>query len=147
MYKAYGPERDLSALELLKVSSIEITCKREAFRKAPLRFPEWLGIGTELPGGEENLFLKGARSAGCRVRHLPVVGCRHPVLAGDIRSIWMRPNRMYAMGLVARAYGGTGVLLCVRWSLRAARLKVAWGTIGQLWRGYVRGYPGKPSKQ
>lgn len=139
LYKSYPPERDLHGLDLLRVSSIEITCKRSFLSATPVRFPEWIGIGTPLPGGEENLFLRQASRAGARIRHLPHVGGRHPLLDGELSAIWNRPNRMRSMGIVARDCGPIGLLLCVRWSLRGFRAGVQRGRIADLWSGYFEG--------
>lgn len=139
LYKSYPPERDLGSLDLLRVSSIEITCKRSFLARTGVRFPEWIGIGTALPGGEENLFLRRVLRSRARIRHLARIGCRHPVLDAELRNIWNRPNRTRSMGIVARDCGPIGVLLCVRWSLRGLRVGVPRARIGDLWRGYSEG--------
>ena len=139
LYKAYPPEGDLGPLALLRVSSIEITCKRSFFSRTDVRFPEWIGIGTNLPGGEENLFLKQALRSGARVRHLPLTAVRHPFEDFGLVSVWNRPNRMRSMGIVARDCGPMGVFLCLRWSLRGLFAGVHRGRIADLWRGYFEG--------
>ena len=139
LFKAYGPGRNLSALDLLKVSSIEVTCKRTLFERTGIRFPEWIGVGTDLPSGEENLFLHDARRRGAVIAHLPLVGCRHPIQTPELKSIWSRPNRTRCMGIVARQYGAVGALLCVRWALRGVRARVHPQRLLDMWDGYLRG--------
>lgn len=145
LFKNYGPERVLSSLELLRVSSIEITCKREALQRTGVRFYEWIGIGTSLPGGEENLFLKQLYETGERARHVAIVACRHPNLMLEVKEMWTRANRMRAMGVVARHYGAIGALLCLRWSTRGVRLGVPLARIGEMWSSYIIGvHPAHP---
>jgi hypothetical protein len=139
LFKPYGPGRNLSALDLLKVSSIEVTCKRTLFDRTGIRFPEWIGVGTALPSGEENLFLHEARRRGAVIAHLPIIACRHPVMTPEIKSIWSRPNRTRCMGIVAREYGVVGALLCLRWALRGIRARVEPQRLFDMWDGYVRG--------
>jgi glycosyltransferase involved in cell wall biosynthesis len=136
LYKRYGPERDLGALDLLQVSSIEITCRKSFLERTGLRFPEWIGVGTPLPSGEENLFLNQALKRGARIRHLPLVGCHHPRLAPEMKAIWSRPNRTTCMGIVARQYGLIGLLLCARWFIRGLGAGVKTRALIDLWRGY-----------
>ena len=73
LFREYRRMRRLSALELLQVSSIEITCRRSLFERTGIRFAEWIGVGTSLPSGEENLFLLDAQRRGAEIYHLPLV--------------------------------------------------------------------------
>jgi hypothetical protein len=139
LFKEYGPERDLSRLELLRVSSIEITCKRTLLDRTGINFPEWIGVGTSLPSGEENLFLYEALRRGAAVHHIPMVGCRHPLLTPELKKIWSRPNRARCMGIVARRYGAVGLLLCCRWAIRGMRAGVPGIRLRELWAGYFQG--------
>lgn len=144
MFRKYRPGRELSTLELLQVSSIEITCKRSLFERTGIRFAEWIGIGTSLPSGEENLFLLDAKRRGAQIFHLPITACRHPLVAREIKTMWERPNRTRCMGIVARQYGGLGLLLCLRWTIRGLSGGVQNRWIVDLWRGYFRGADGIP---
>lgn len=139
LYKSYGSGRKLSSLDLLQVSSIEITCRRRFIERTGIRFPEWIGVGTPLPSGEENLFLNQALQVGATIRHIPIVGCRHPRMASELKTVWSRPNRTKCMGIVARQYGLIGLLLCARWAMRGAKCGVRWRVLLDLWSGYFQG--------
>jgi hypothetical protein len=144
LFRDYRFKGELSALQLLQVSSVEITCRKSFIDRTGIRFAEWIGLGTPLPSGEENLFLIDARRRGAKICHLPVVGCRHPKLAPELKAMWTRPGRTRCMGIVARQYGPLGLLLLARWALRGFRSGVEARWLADLWRGYISGSEGIP---
>lgn len=64
----YRPRR----LELLRVSSLQITFKRNSIVNNDLKFDEKLGAGTGNGAGEENKFLLDAYDKGLKIYHCPV---------------------------------------------------------------------------
>lgn len=63
----------LSRLELLRVSSLQITFKRKSILNNNLKFDEKLGAGTGNGAGEENKFLLDAYDKGLKIYHCPVL--------------------------------------------------------------------------
>lgn len=62
----------LHLLETLKISSLQIACKRDAIKCAGICFDVNLGAGTPNGAGEENKFLWDAYKAGLRIYYYPV---------------------------------------------------------------------------
>lgn len=58
-------------LTILKVSSIQIAFKIESIKKKKIAFDENFGAGTDLPIGEENLFLNEALKKKLKVMYYP----------------------------------------------------------------------------
>lgn len=63
---------ELSRLELLRVSSLQITFKRKSILNNNLKFDEKLGAGTGNGAGEENKFLLDAYDKGLKIYHCPI---------------------------------------------------------------------------
>ena len=61
----------LHLLETLKVSSLQIACKRDAIKRTGICFDINLGAGTPNGGGEENKFLWDAYKAGLKIYYYP----------------------------------------------------------------------------
>lgn len=61
----------LHLLETLKISSVQIACKRGSLETAGIRFDENLGAGTPNGAGEENKFLWDAYKAGLKIYYYP----------------------------------------------------------------------------
>lgn len=62
----------LHLLETLKISSLQIACKRDAIKRAGICFDVNLGAGTPNGAGEENKFLWDAYKAGLKIYYYPV---------------------------------------------------------------------------
>lgn len=56
----------------MKISSVEITFKRESIVNSGLSFNPNIGAGTEFSNGEENVFLYDALRKGCKILYLPI---------------------------------------------------------------------------
>ena len=67
-------------LSIMKVSSIEIMCSREALIKNGILFDVRFGLGAEFKSGEENIFLSDCLNKGLSVMY-------HPICT---RFIWMQ---------------------------------------------------------
>ena len=65
--------RRVGRLEALKISSWQITFKRESIVNSALAFNEHFGAGTQYPFGEENIFLYDCLRAGLRIYYLPAL--------------------------------------------------------------------------
>lgn len=61
-----------------KVSSIEICVNVESLRSRGIRFDENFGLGTDLPSGEEYIFIADCISKGLKVRFYPILIGIHP---------------------------------------------------------------------
>lgn len=79
LFKNYPTEpKELKLMDLMKVSSIEITFNREQVVNREVRFDERFGLGTNLPSGEEALFLVDAIRKGLRIFYVPERIVIHP---------------------------------------------------------------------
>lgn len=68
----YKYERELGYLTSMKVSSVEITLKRESIIKSGINFNELLGSGAKYSMGEENTFLFECLKKGLKIKYVPV---------------------------------------------------------------------------
>jgi len=59
-------------LSCMKISSVEITFKRERVRSSGVKFNELMGAGAEFCAGEESIFLYDLLKAGLRILYIPV---------------------------------------------------------------------------
>ncbi|MFW3479198.1 glycosyltransferase [Aerococcus urinaeequi] len=59
-------------LSSMKISSVEITFKRECIVNNNLYFNENIGAGTDFPNGEESTFLYAALHEGLKILYLPI---------------------------------------------------------------------------
>lgn len=83
-YKKYpNSRRILGKLGVLKVSSVEIAFRNEVIRKNGIKFNENYGLGTNIPGGEENLFLLECLRKGLKIVFEPEIIGIHPELSSN----------------------------------------------------------------
>ena len=75
-YKKESYDHDL--ISAAKVASIEICVNVESIRSKRIRFDERFGLGSELPSGEEYIFLADCIKNGLRVRYYPILIGQHP---------------------------------------------------------------------
>jgi len=64
--------------DIMKVSSVEITCKAASIRNNHLIFDEDFGLGAVFPTGEEAIFLSDALKKGLKILYLPLPIVIHP---------------------------------------------------------------------
>lgn len=106
-YKKYSKrKKNVNYFSALKISSCEISFKKESIIKNKLFFDENFGAGSKnnCPG-EENLFLKSALEANLRIVYLPYIIGR----LNDSDSTWFRgfdSRYFYFRGVFSRVYFG-----------------------------------------
>lgn len=69
----------LNERTVARISSIEIAARVDQIRSRGIRFDERFGLGTNLPAGEEYIFLVDCLRAGLRVLFVPKFIVRHPL--------------------------------------------------------------------
>lgn len=92
----------LRRLELLRVSSLQITFKRTSILNNNLKFDEKLGAGTGNGAGEENKFLLDAYDKGLKIYYYPLVIAK---LIDDKESTWFsgyNEDYFYQRGISTR---------------------------------------------
>lgn len=65
----------LRMIDLLKVSSVRISFKRDSIIKNNIKFDELFGAGSVFSSGEENLFLKECYKKGLKIYYYPEIIC------------------------------------------------------------------------
>ena len=100
----------------LKISSIEIVVRREFVNDNNIKFDTNLGLGTDLPCGEENKFVLNLFQSNAKVRYLDLATCFHTtVLEG--RKI-DQLGRFSARGYLLRFYPFyISFPLMIRWAI------------------------------
>ena len=63
---------------IMSVSSIEIAFRRKSIVKNNLFFDESFGLGTNIPTGEEIIFLSDALNKGLKILYIPIPIVTHP---------------------------------------------------------------------
>jgi hypothetical protein len=76
VYRDHSFDHDI--FTAAKVSSIEICVNVESLRKHDIEFDENFGLGTDLPSGEEYVFLTDCIKKGLKVRYYPIITGVHP---------------------------------------------------------------------
>jgi len=76
-YKNYAFHKSHKLTNSLKISSIEIIVRREFVEHNNIKFDTNLGLGTDLPCGEENKFVLNLFQSHAKVRYLDLAICFH----------------------------------------------------------------------
>ena len=78
-YKNYSKKSYIvrSPLYLMKISSVEISFKRESVIESEVRFNTRLGLGSEFCVGEEIYFLHDCKKSGLKIKYLPEKLVKH----------------------------------------------------------------------
>lgn len=79
-YKAYNPSSFLvkNSWDQYRVSSVEITFRRERILEKGIRFNEKLGLGAPYTSGEEAIFIHDCVKRGLKVKYFPIPIVEHP---------------------------------------------------------------------
>lgn len=78
-YKPYKNKPFIhNKVSILRASSIEVTFKKKSIEKHQLSFDERFGLGSEIKGGEENIFLADALRKGLKLYSYPAPIVIHP---------------------------------------------------------------------
>lgn len=120
-YKNYNFHNKHTRLNSFKISSIEIIIRRNFYIKNGLKFDTNIGLGTNLPSGEENMFLWDCFSLSNNVLYKNVFVCEHTTLAEN-RNIDYH-GRFKAKGYILKKLPKLIALpLFFRWVLRSASI-------------------------
>lgn len=78
-YKKYPalPKKEISRIDFLRKSSIEIFAKTECFANKDITFDERFGLGSHYKSGEENIILRDLKTAGFKIAYEPTVVVYH----------------------------------------------------------------------
>ena len=84
-YKNYSsfPQK-INFLKSLKISSVEITFKRNSIQSRNIKFNERFGSGSEFSSGEESIFLKNCLDNDLKIQYVPKVIAK----LNDSESSW-----------------------------------------------------------
>ena len=108
--KKYKPDSFRhNLLSVAKVSSIDICINIESLRKAGVCFDERFGLGTELPSGEEYIFLADCLRHGLDVRYYPITIGVHPAVTSGM-DFYSSSNKVLAKReMLKRVFGWSSV--------------------------------------
>lgn len=117
-YKNYSEKsKSHTRLSVFRVSSLEITARRLAVERGSLNFDEKFGLGTNLPAGEEAIFLADASKKGISIQYEPINIVFHP--AESSGSGWRSEESVKARGaLFKRVFGFLGFPLLLAFCLK-----------------------------
>jgi glycosyltransferase involved in cell wall biosynthesis len=78
-YKNYStqPKKEISRIDFLRKSSIEIFAKTHCFKNERVLFDERFGLGSPYKSGEENIILHDLKAAGFKISYEPTVVVYH----------------------------------------------------------------------
>lgn len=105
--------------DILSVGTIEISLKRRAVN-SKARFPEFMGCGSNIPIGDEAVFLSKLIRNGFKIVNVDKVVAMHPEeSSGSI----VNPKNIYARGFtLAQVYSNWGLLLLIPFLIFRFRL-------------------------
>lgn len=141
-YKNYNKIKKIHRLSMLRISSIEIILRKNFVLNSNIKFNENIGLGTEYPSGEENVFLLDCFDSGARMLVGNEIIAYHPCSFphGRLSRNWMNPGIPKSKGVIARRIGGvSGFALLVRWVFRAIMGGVPAGLALNILKGYFHG--------
>lgn len=115
--------KKIGRLSLMKVSSCEISFRRESIVNAGIKFNESFGSGARYPGGEEAIFLKECLDKGLSIRFVPILLGEKPDTG---ESTWFKgynADFFKAKGAMFRAlYGRFAPLMMLQFAVRKYKL-------------------------
>jgi len=106
---------------IMSVSSIEIAFRKKSIIENNLSFDEKFGLGTDIPTGEEIIFLSDALNKGLRILYIPVPIVIHPIESSgkdyDNDKLIMAKGAMFY-----RLFGFLSYSLSIFFTLKKANL-------------------------
>lgn len=106
---------------LMQVSMIEIALRRKSFMRKPNPFDERFGVGSDIPTGDENIFLSDALKKGFKILYQPSPIVKHPD-ASSGRALYRNPALIRAKGgMFCRIFGWKAYGVCVLFALKKRR--------------------------
>ena len=117
VYPASGTR--VSPLSAFRVSSVELVARRQALVDANVFFDQRFGLGSPLPGSEDNIFVSDCIAKGLLGRYSDCVILVHPeVSSGDT---WTPATAKVRGALFKRVFGYKGILLLLPFLWRHRR--------------------------
>lgn len=117
-YKKYPKEGIVAKIKLISISSVEIIVSRAFILNYNLSFNINLGLGTDYPSCEENVFLLDLYNSGGSLYHLPIFTHRHPKIERALD--FTKPGVLFAKGVFCRKFGSiSGFLLLLLWIIKS----------------------------
>lgn len=121
---------DLGKLNTGRICAPELLIRMDCLRGTDLRFDTRFGAGTDLPIGEDYIFVCDMLDAGLRGRAFPVVTGAHP--DASTGGVWNDPVILRARrAVLARCFGKMAWIVRAAYALRHIRhlggLGAAWG--------------------
>lgn len=137
-FKQYKKVKNVSRLNLLQVSSIEIIADLEFIKRNNIRFNENIGLGTSYQGAEEVHFLLDAWDKGASFKFIDNVLVRHTCIFEE--RVLSNKNIFTIRGATASRFGLLGCLLLIRWTSRYFIKERKLSNVLAMFKGFVRGY-------
>ena len=82
--------------------------------QSQVRFNESLGLGTQYPSCEENIFLLDLFDLGAKIMHIAEYVQKHPDV--NRRIHFKNPNILFAKGVFCKRYNGIiGIMIMFFW--------------------------------
>ena len=102
----------------MNVSSIEITFKLKSIQNANIKFDEEFGLGTEMPTGEESIFLVDAyKKKFLKILYVPIPIVIHPLESSGTE--WNNEKMIKGKGaMFGRMFGKFGYFFNLLFSLK-----------------------------
>ncbi|RPA63837.1 glycosyltransferase family 2 protein [Shewanella frigidimarina] len=111
-------ESNRSYANILSVGTIEISLKRECYES--VRFSEDMGAGTDIPIGDEAVFLADCIRNDMKILFVPTVICSHPL---ESSGSSVSETSVFARGVAfRRVFGWCGWFILLPFFLKRAKL-------------------------
>ena len=127
-YKRYGTAtKHINRFDSLRVSSAEIAIRLTSIKKKGVIFDEHFGLGTSLPSGEEQVFLKDALDSDLHVIYVPIPIALHEAASSGETGWTDKEYRQSKGALLYRLFGGFSTIMMPLFALKKSHLaSVSW---------------------
>ena len=136
-WKNYSNKKKLGRINSLRVSSVELVASRSFIKKNSIRFNKNLGLGSNYPSTEENIFYLDIFDTGGLVSHYPEFLIKHEYI--NRKAIHFKDEFILkAKGAFCRRYGGlVGFMILGYYSLKCLFISKNLLIMLNLFFGYV----------
>lgn len=130
---------DLSKLYLCRTSSIEIVAPRKKLINNKIYFDERIGLGTNVPTGEEVLVLLECFDKGIKIHDCGQFLISHPCNDNKRPAAFYAQTELLLMrGILARRVGLIlGLPLTIKWGIHTLKYKKRISVFYHLFRGFL----------
>ena len=138
-YKIYSDRLNMLRRDSLRVSSVELIASKKFLLINNITFNENLGLGTNFPSCEENIFYLDIYDNKANIVHIDDYLISHHYVNRK-KSHFSNPSILFAKGIFCKRYGGVfGFMILIYFAFKSMSVDINIRLLIQLFKGYVHG--------